>query len=1226
MKVKMKIKKRFKQFMAMFLCILMVSKLVMPTLATAIATGSNSQHIVLNTGDGDNSSKASSSDAPKASSSDADQTTKPENDPKVGDVIWILSGSEVYNGTESGESYTLAFSYEVKITDIILDEENQPEWYEFCCNKNVTKIWWNLWIGKDFKYVSVDNTSVTEPDDSSTTGKYTCTCGENAPENLAEHIDSCPRKQYIISLISTESGYKTAEEIYEDWEDYDAETRTDILNIVEAYASTSYDELLALIAQGGNSDKDIIFVEYDGGFTENGIGTTISAPKGAFPDGTTLTVTDTEISEEDISGLSLDDIAEILGIIAVDISFDGKQPTSNVVVTINIPADKVPDGANLVYIVHFGENAPEIISRQYLNTTTAGKSITFGASSFSSYAVIFTNGKYNSQKMSELLKGDTRYSIETFPVQLFDYNPVEMNSDFVNLYSEKGEETPFLFRGYATGLSGQPGTSGVNNSTAEYAKQGIVQNSLSEDGLPVFNYVGTDSDITKSPSILTGKYLFDKDTTLEGKTFYNTDFQFIYDSETGYYQYKSSANHAQYNSENNSIELYADTLSTKNSYLTTVDLTTYTGKSDYKSISIDENTKNFCATVYDENNNNRLDPYVSFSLGNESENEEGWKAEDIDKIYIKAKIPANVDKNALVIYFKNIEDDIYSEDKRFPKLEYTANGDWIEFVIDTSTSLKSNWNGRIQSIRVDLFDSNLGTSLNCENEYKIEIAQISLIKDYDNYVTRGGFYPFSKIEDSYPGNGEAFTTDSWKNEMQTEGGEIPLSSRSIYNPDADAETLKENLFFGLVMEVEFYIPVDKKVNDKDITYYFSGDDDLWVFVDDQLALDIGGGHGAITGSINFTTGNVEVENAVTVTGYDEMEKETVTENGTSTEQLKQEKKETTLDSSLTASGKHTMKIFYMERCGSVSNCYMKFNLPQIPKGAVSVSKEVEEVNGRSIEGLAEKTFTFTITAKSAEEDAEPLANKSYTIADDKQGILEGFKTDDKGQFTLKDGQKAVFQDIDENTTVYLKEEKPENIDDYQYDSTSVNNKKGEYEASGTTEKDKELKFNFVNQYTYMRADLKISKTGISDSDHYTDSDGTYIEQQSTIYVINGITWKNEDFSMEVVIVGNSTVTIHDLPVGTYTVTEKGDWSWRYDSEKNPISNVVVNPKPEETPEAPFKNKRSEDKWLSGDCWCQNWWGKFKEESENAGENPEITPSETSEYIPETESASDANPV
>ena len=45
---------------------------------------------------------------------------------------------------------------------------------------------------------------------------------------------------------------------------------------------------------------------------------------------------------------------------------------------------------------------------------------------------------------------------------------------------------------------------------------------------------------------------------------------------------------------------------------------------------------------------------------------------------------------------------------------------------------------------------------------------------------------------------------------------------------------------------------DGKINGQDIVFNFSGDDDVWVYIDGQLVLDIGGAHGEVTGKINFS--------------------------------------------------------------------------------------------------------------------------------------------------------------------------------------------------------------------------------------------------------------------------------------------------------------------------------------------------------------------------------------
>lgn len=67
-----------------------------------------------------------------------------------------------------------------------------------------------------------------------------------------------------------------------------------------------------------------------------------------------------------------------------------------------------------------------------------------------------------------------------------------------------------------------------------------------------------------------------------------------------------------------------------------------------------------------------------------------------------------------------------------------------------------------------------------------------------------------------------------------------------------------NNSFGMTVQFAFYMPADGQVNGQDMTFTFSGDDDVWVFIDNKLVLDIGGIHGAIGGNINFADGTSKV--------------------------------------------------------------------------------------------------------------------------------------------------------------------------------------------------------------------------------------------------------------------------------------------------------------------------------------------------------------------------------
>ena len=1059
-------------------------------------------------------------------------------DPQVGDKIWIKSGSKVYKKHTNIEKdyYELRNNYEIKITEILTNESGDVEWYKFeFTNLGVGEV--ILALG-GYKYVHVDNTSVEEPEATEPSDENACDCGEDAPENIADHADSCPRKQYIKTLFDG----KSAEEIYANWETYDEATQTDLLNMLKVYDSTKYEELEYMInGDDDSSGLDIVYVHYTGK-AANGVGAKILAPEGSFPDGTTVSISNVNVSPSEVASVISEDI---LGIVAVDINFGGSEPANDVMVSLDIPANEVPAAANKLIVVHMSDSGPEVVGEKYLNTADSGETIAFKTDSFSSYAAVFVNGKYNAQKMSSVLQnnGNGRYQISTFNVDLFNYDPVKINTALNNATNDK---KGFHFTGY--GIDGMGSNNGINNSASTHAKQGILQSKL-QNGFPVINYLNGDDAGAES-----GRILFDDSYEVEGKEIYNNiPFEFVYDSTTGYYEYKSSANHAQLNEEGNRIELYADSLSTENNYVDTLDLSTATGENDMRFETT--TTNSFTAIVTDSGKDGRLDPYVQFTVDDVA-------ASDVGQIYIKAKVPASVGPNQFQIFFNSAtEDNTY-------KHGYTPNGDWIEFVIDTENI--SNWEGTISSLRVDLFDFGKD-SVGVNGSYPIEIAQISLIKkDHDDYVTRGGFYPFSEIQDSYPGNNYGFNYDTWEDVFLDDTLTMERASRSIFNPTPSAETLRyEELAFGTVLEFDFYLPVNKTGLDGEaLTYYFNGDDDLWVFVDNELVLDIGGGHGAVTGSVNFTDGTWNVENAIEVTGYDSGANGNYgSRNGN-------------LSDHLSSPGKHTMKIFYLERGGSVSNCFMKFNLPQTPQGSVVVSKEVSEKNDANPDKLMAAEFEFLISIQNngaGDQKKTPLANAKYVVIDT-EGNSANNETDDYGKFTLKSGQKAYFE-IDENYHVTVKELKKE-LTDHEWVSTTVNGDEG-FESTQLTVDEKEIQFKFVNIYECLYGDLIISKTGISDLDHNSE------ETQSTIYVISGTSNNGETVNLEVAIVGNSEKVIKHIPTGTYTVTEKENWSWRYEPKSNAHKVTVTGGK---TVKTEFENDRTEIYWLSGDSYCENWWG------------------------------------
>lgn len=130
-----------------------------------------------------------------------------------------------------------------------------------------------------------------------------------------------------------------------------------------------------------------------------------------------------------------------------------------------------------------------------------------------------------------------------------------------------------------------------------------------------------------------------------------------------------------------------------------------------------------------------------------------------------------------------------------------------------------------------------------------------------------------------------------------------------------------NFFFGMKVDVPFVMTKGGKITtysgeEKDMELTITGDDDVWVFVDGVLVLDIGGIHNKVDGSINFSTG------VVTTIGnhFDENEKQY--RNEVTTVFV-----ENTFIKSLSV-GRHRLQVFYLERGGSMSNCKITFRLQE----------------------------------------------------------------------------------------------------------------------------------------------------------------------------------------------------------------------------------------------------------------------------------------------------------
>ena len=187
-----------------------------------------------------------------------------------------------------------------------------------------------------------------------------------------------------------------------------------------------------------------------------------------------------------------------------------------------------------------------------------------------------------------------------------------------------------------------------------------------------------------------------------------------------------------------------------------------------------------------------------------------------------------------------------------------------------------------------------------------------------------------------------------------------------------------NYGFGTKLQMDFTLTDDGKVETEkadgtkektSIKFFFSGDDDVWVFIDGQLALDVGGAHGKVSGLLEFGETS-DGKNSVTAyvskvkqggtsgSDQDKNSVKTVTYNG---EPIYFYAQGTTLND-LDKGKKHTLTMYYMERGMWESNMAVAFNFPD--NNELQVQKEVDLTNVTDDDFKNcfknQKIFNFTI--------------------------------------------------------------------------------------------------------------------------------------------------------------------------------------------------------------------------------------------------------------------------
>jgi len=350
------------------------------------------------------------------------------------------------------------------------------------------------------------------------------------------------------------------------------------------------------------------------------------------------------------------------------------------------------------------------------------------------------------------------------------------------------------------------------------------------------------------------------------------------------------------------------------------------------------------------------------------------------------------------------------------------------------------------------YNSELNHAQYNETNNKIELYTQSLSPSDSNTITmnwadqnpKAGFYPFADINKAFisrdaMGYSVEDKLGMLKNEVVVDNRLNSDLVKDFVSSNSEGSTV--DLYFGVHLESEFYLPKDKKLNGQKMIYEFTGDDDLWVFIDGQLVLDVGGGHTPVSGSFNLTDGTVWVERFVqldTSAGGCHTKSDgtihTISDN--SDLALANDgyfQNEENFLKSLKDDQMHTISIFYLERFAGESNCRMRFNLPLVPENRVEVSKKLlSDDNNQPLSVTPDEEYTFQIFK--AEDDDDAINVGSIPVWAGAEYNSGTKTTDAEGKFTLKANEKAIFE-LPRFTEVYVVELAPGT--DYIYDKTSV---------------------------------------------------------------------------------------------------------------------------------------------------------------------------------------------
>lgn len=274
--------------------------------------------------------------------------------------------------------------------------------------------------------------------------------------------------------------------------------------------------------------------------------------------------------------------------------------------------------------------------------------------------------------------------------------------------------------------------------------------------------------------------------------------------------------------------------------------------------------------------------------------------------------------------------------------------------------------------------------------------------------------------------------------------------------------------FGMNLGADFYMPKDGKVNNQNMVFDFTGDDDVWVFIDDVLVLDLGGIHQALGGSIDFAADKIK---------YDKVQSHGDTPAATITEAFRKAGKKWDSKAYTT----HHLSFFYLERGDGGSNCKISFNLPVKPSKAIDIEKETLGTID------ANKQFQFQLFVDGSKDPYQ--GEYSVYNAHTNQVVNPDASTENNGVIKLAGGQFARVQaDNFTDDTKYTVREL--NSSDYTVSAngspmTQQGSDNNAYAETGSFTVGKTSHVTIVNSNVKPSNNKSIVKTNGGEGDEYT---------------------------------------------------------------------------------------------------------------------------------------------